>query len=113
VGTIAGQSDGYHLSAPHLPEGERAAVLAEALAAARGIEDASFRAQVLGALAPHTDEQLSAGALRDFLRITPRLHRSQLLDLFRPFEPALASFGGIETIRELRRAIRDTAAWYP
>jgi hypothetical protein len=99
--------------APRLPEEKRAAVLAQALAAARGIARGDDRAQVLRELAPCLNGQLSAVALRDLLGIVHRLRRSQLLDLFEPFGPLLARFGGVETIRELRRAIRDTAAWYP
>jgi hypothetical protein len=110
--TIGGEADRVRVLgvlAPYLPEG----LLAEALVAARAIRDEVDRVRALGMLAPNLGEQLSAGALRDLLRIAGGLRRSELLRLFQLFEPTLARLGGVETIRELCRAIRDTASWYP
>jgi len=49
--------------APHLPETERGAVLSEALDAARPVDDPDYRAEALGALAPHLPEGLLSEAL--------------------------------------------------
>ena len=63
--------------APHLPEADRPAVLAQALTAATAISDDSSRAQALTRLAPHLPEAdrpaVLAQALTAATAITRRL----------------------------------------
>ena len=95
--------------APQLPE----ALLGEALRAAAAVADDRDRAWALAALAPRLPEALQRDALSSFLVTTGRLSRPLLLPLLEPFYPIIARLEGPAGLREIRRAVCDTGAWFP
>ena len=90
--------------------------MGEALAVARGIEDAWFRSKALGELAPRLAERacstlhlLWCGALPI---LAARTREDLLLDI-RGLSPVIATLGGAEALNEIARAIQDVARWWP
>ncbi len=105
--------------APHLPEPKRGGVLAEALAAARTIEDGEDRALLLRALAPHMPEPKRVGVLTEALAaartIEDNKSRVEVLSALAPHLPeallaeALAVAQAIEDERNREKALTALA----
>jgi hypothetical protein len=99
--------------APHLPPARRQQALSEALTAARAISDDSSPAWVLRELAPQLPPEMLPEALGAFLQTSQRMGRRELLSTVPAFAAAIHAQGGGSAVGELRRAILDTARWYP
>jgi hypothetical protein len=93
--------------APYL----RGELLAEALVGARLIANDRIRADVLGHLTPHlkNDNERKA-CLSDLLALAPKLERAVFIQHLTRALPIIVELGGL---RELHRAIVDTADWWP
>jgi hypothetical protein len=87
--------------------------MSEALTAARSIEDSYNRALVLGNLAPHLPVSLLQQGFEELLDVLPRCQRSSSLFAVSSFFPFLEEFQGPKGLEEVRRAIIDTARWFP
>jgi hypothetical protein len=98
---------------PHLPAELHAEVLAEALTAARSIADSFWRAAALGALAPQLSGNLLQQGFEELLDVLPRCIRHSSLFALSSFVPVLAEVQGPKGLEEVRRAIIDTACWFP
>jgi hypothetical protein len=96
-----------------LEPADRAALLAEALAAARAIASEHFRATALAGLAPHLAPSNQNDALSNWLEVAGRLDRGTLLSSVAEFLSAIGRIGGPAALDDLYRAIRQTAEWYP
>jgi len=94
---------------PHLPP----ALLSEALTVARTIEDSYYHAQVLGALAPQLSGKLLQQRFEELLAVLPRCERALSLFVVSSFFPFLEACQGPKGLEEVRRAIVDTARWFP
>ncbi len=103
------RNEGLAVLAPHLPE----ALLVEALAAARAIADERARVTALTALAPHLSETLFEDFLYAVLETVPRLSRKDALCSLCNVLKIVAAVGGIPTLIDIKRAIKDVATWYP
>ena len=90
-----------------------AEVLAEALTAARSIEDSSSRAHALGQLAPQLSGNLLQQGFEALLEVLPRCQRPVSLHAVSLFFPFLKECQGPKGLEEVRRAIIDTARWFP
>ncbi|MGP0088975.1 MAG: AAA family ATPase [Xanthobacteraceae bacterium] len=87
--------------------------IADALDAAKAIGNEYYRASALSGLAGHLADEQRRGGLHEVLKIGDRLTRRSFLDAIQAFLSTIIEIGGEETVREIKRAIRDTAAWYP
>ena len=99
--------------APHLPAEQEAQVLAEALTVARSIEYSESRARVLGELAPQLSGNLLQQGFEELLDVLPRCERGMSLLVVPSFFPFLEECQGLKGLEEVRRAIVDTARWFP
>jgi hypothetical protein len=95
--------------APHLP----AELLSEALTMARAIEDSDGCAYVLEGLAPQLSGNLLQQGFEALLEVLPKCQRHWSLTAISPFFPFLGEFQGPKGLEEVRRAIVDTACWFP
>jgi hypothetical protein len=91
----------------------RGELLAEALTAARSIEDSSARAGTLSALAPQLSGNLLQQGFEALLDVLSRCERRESLRAVSSFFPFLEKFQGPKGLEEVRRAIIDTARWFP
>jgi hypothetical protein len=96
-----------------LLEPECTAVLAEALTACEEYESEFDKVQALTEFGASLDGVLAERALRALLEIADRVRRLDLLDALREFLPAIFTLGGADAVESLRRAVADTATWYP
>jgi hypothetical protein len=99
--------------APHLPAELAAAVLSEALTAARAIENSNARVEALGALASQLSGNLLQQGFEALLEVLPRCQRYLSLPAISSFFPFLRESQGLKGLEEMRRAIIDTARWFP
>ena len=99
--------------APHLPAELSAEVLPEALTAARSIEDSFGRTRALGELAPQLSGNLLQQGFEELLDVLPGCERGVSLFEVSSFFPFLAGFQGTKELEDVRRAIVDTARWFP
>lgn len=97
----------------HLPPELGAEVLSEALAAARNIKDSSDRAHALGELASQLSGNLRQQGFEELLAVLPRCERHLSLTAITSFFPFLGECQGPKGLEEVRRAIIDTARWFP
>jgi hypothetical protein len=95
--------------APHLP----VELLAEALTVARAIEDSRGRARALGALAPQLSGHFLLQGFEALLDVLPGCQRKSSLLSVSAFFPYQKEFQGPKGLEEARRAIVDTARWFP
>jgi hypothetical protein len=106
------------------PEGARAEALgssrriapeqiAEALTAAKAIGPEGARAVALGSLAPYISPSRYAAFITSLLDVAARLPRPEALSAISASVHISAALGGVETLEIIRRAINDTARWYP
>jgi hypothetical protein len=87
--------------------------MAGALAAAKAISDERRRAEALRSLAPYISQIHCVALITLPAEITGRLSRSDaLLVIFESIHIS-AALGSVETLEDIRRAISDTARWYP
>jgi hypothetical protein len=97
-----------------LPEARRRAVLAEALTTCEAYEsEFDNKVRALTKLASSLDGVLAERALRALFEIAAGERRFHLLDALREFLPAISRLGDANAVESLRRAVTDTAAWYP
>jgi hypothetical protein len=99
--------------APHLPAELRAEVLPEALTVARSLEDSSSRAHALRELALQLSGNLLQQVFEELLDVLPRCKRDEALFAVSSFFPFLGEVQGPEGLEEVRRAIIDSARWFP
>jgi hypothetical protein len=95
--------------APHLSPGQ----IVDALAAAKAISSEIFRAEVLESLAPHVSTIHYARLLDSFVEVAARLPRGDALHVVSTSMRISAALGGAEELLQIRRAIGDTARWFP
>jgi len=98
---------------PHLPAEQRVEVLSEALTAARSIGDSDERVRALGELAPQLSGNLLQQGFVMLLDVLPRCGRDVALLTVSSFLPFLEKLQGLQGLEEVRRAIVDTARWFP
>jgi hypothetical protein len=127
--------------ASHLPPGQKIKIIAEALAAAKAVSEEFDRAAVFERLAPHlAPSQITAAlaAAKEIGNDAPRaralgalaphlgrdqyiilidtvagLRRDRALNVISASMNISAALGGTKALEEIRRAISDTANWYP
>jgi len=90
-----------------------AEVLAEALRIARSIDDSHARAAVLGGLALRLSGNLLQQGFEELLDVLPKCKREVSLFAVSSFFPFLEECQGPKGLEEVRRAIVDTARWFP
>jgi hypothetical protein len=95
--------------APLLP----ASALPEVLQAVGGITDDSVRTHVLSILVPSLSEELQKHVLHSSVLNTFWVNRAALLEVLPYFFPALSKLEGTRTLSEIKRAVCDTAKWFP
>src|SRR5262249_36463582 len=95
--------------APHLP----AELLPAALTVARAIEDSNERARALGELAPQLSGNLLRQGFEELLDVLPSCERDVSLSAVSSFFSFLEECQGLKGLEEVRRAIVDTARWFP
>jgi hypothetical protein len=95
--------------APRLP----AQLLGEALARVRALEASADRVRALAALAPQLSGNLLQQGFEELLDVLPRCERGLSLFVVSSFFPFLEEFQGPKGLEEVRRAIVDTAHWFP
>jgi hypothetical protein len=104
---------------PYLPEGERAAVLAEALQAARAIKDEGNRSAALAALAPHLarlPRKDLAALWTETLHLLAARTRADLLGDLHDLAPLLVVLAPPDVgpeLPEIARAVADVGRWWP
>jgi Ubiquitin binding region len=100
--------------APYLPAELRAEVLAEALAAARAIEDSGSRGSALGALAPYLPAALRAEVLAEALAAAQAIGdhsaRARALGALAPYLPVALRAEVLAEALAAARAIKDHSA---
>ena len=102
-------SDVLPALAPRLPE----ELLRKLLAYIREIDDPIRRVSVLVAITPHLPETLKSDALDHVVLVGDKISRPLLLASLPAFYPIVARFDGLAGLREIRRAIHETAKWFP
>jgi hypothetical protein len=95
--------------APHLP----LHLMAEALAIAKRIGNEQYRAQALGSLAAYIPPSQGGALIKCLLEVAARLPRNRALEAVSASTNIAAALGGAEAVEDMRRAISDTASWYP
>jgi hypothetical protein len=75
--------------------------------------DEKMRAERFAIMVPFLPEQLRSGPLLSWLLSTSWQDREALLSILQEFFPALAQLGGSSELAEVKRAICDTARWFP
>jgi hypothetical protein len=75
----------------------------------RWIEDGDDRAPALDELAPHLPEDLRQRGFEESLSVIPKCQRYSSLRAVSSF----FDFEGVEGLEQVRRAIIDTARWFP
>jgi hypothetical protein len=100
------------LLAPDMPEEERPAALAEALAEVRagGDEFTQFRALVV--LAPHLAREEKVTAFENIIETMERLPRHECFDTLGSLALPLADLGGSKLVQDIGRTVRDIAQWW-
>jgi hypothetical protein len=91
--------------APHLPE-----VLPEALDAARSIGDESDRARTLAALL--TRFTFESSFWQKILHALASLNRNDFLENLPQLAPLIMQLGGIDTLKEVVKDMRDVNRWW-
>ena len=94
---------------PHLPG---PSCSSDALTAGGLIETSANRVRALGALAPQLSGNLQQG-FEALLDVLPRCGRALSLFAVSSFFPFLKERQGPQGLEEVRRAIVDTACWFP
>jgi hypothetical protein len=97
----------------HLPGTLRIEMFAKALQLANLIVRDKDRAEALRKITPHLDCHLKEAALRSFISMSGRLERSEFLSSMPSFFPFIAQSGDAISLPEIRRAVSETAAWFP
>lgn len=92
---------------------ERYAVLSRGNSAAGVMRPEDAMARVHSVIASGLPDAQMQWAFADLLTIGERLTRSELLQAICPLIPVLFNVGGEALLLELRRAINETADWYP
>jgi hypothetical protein len=114
--TIGGESnraDALAALAPQLPAEERQRTLGEALTAAKAIGGERDRAEGLAALIPHLPATLLGQAVAELIDTSASIPRALALSAAKSTTQSVFEIGGVEAIKDLRRAINDVCRWYP
>ena len=97
---------------PYLPEPEQSSIaLAEAFRAAGAIADEGSRVRALIALVPNVGSIVAVQ--NKSLMNAPISIISSALTIIHRMVPQLAELGEPQLLRQIARAIRSTAAWWP
>jgi hypothetical protein len=95
--------------APHMPPEQ----LTKALGVARAMVSDWSRADALGSLAPRVLPTQYEELLDSLIEAVARLHRPRALEAISRSVHISAALGRVEGLEQIRRAISDTARWYP
>jgi hypothetical protein len=99
--------------APHLLPAQRSKTVEQALAVAMVFGSDQNRATALGSLAPYVPPNQYNTFVNSVTDIAARLPRSKALEAATASVHISAALGGAQGLAEIRRAIMDTARWYP
>jgi hypothetical protein len=87
--------------------------LAERFAIAKAFGDERARAAALGSLAPYVSTAHYATLLNSLIEAAARLPRGLAVSALFDSMRISAALGGARELVRIRRAISDTAQWYP